>query len=949
MRLEVIGRPGEDGLVLDFLHDERQTGTLARVLSGRVGLGEVSVAVAVKLQRDIALSQEDRGSVAAKFDKERNVHRRLQGRGQEGEGHERIVRQLEVWSGCGGHEADSLEPCVLCARGRHGLAPRCPECKHPDAVLEELELTDDRGLRCSRCQRQFWSTPKTREAILEATLRYDPACHGCALEHNPRPDGCRESAVFLNFFRDRVLLLERLDLDLEDYLRWRRDETTSAQRASARKTFERHRRLVQERNERLPGPSAARVAELQEAADLFSAVMEGVEHLHECGVAHLDLKPANVCVRFRGADLDAKVIDLGLSDDPNTLAYLRQAEGLLSLWTDYSAPEFRRPRTRPFAIGGRFREDACELEWPSPGASAAEPPCPGDVLFFDDRDLLEQRFRVTGVRPGRDGGFLVQARAEPRHRMWLGEPADLEAFGPETRFRTGIAVVLEKHCGFSADIYSLGMLLLAVLAGHPEVGDFREALSGVQIELEDFVRERPPLPGRALVGWLLAKPSKHLQVFHSYVERLRCYGVARPLAEELLGVVLRATIRGESEVFYLKDRGADARPALKRMRRDVDAVRQALRGALIAAQAAAVRESRLLVLDRMRALLKNQPWEADATPQANAAGRLVYPALDVGAAGEVHCGNELAFLPSVGQAGSVLDFWERELAGSVHEDTGLGRNGDFLVRYCRRVDLSDAGPSVFLARHRELHTDKSTISTADPTEAEERERALRWAEEHQDLATRLQKGEWFYQAFQEFVAALRERLLTPWDRALRTKQLLFFRRNAAYVSLSRAERAAVRNSEIAEALERLVQVVRRSQVVRQQRARDFAAALNRWRTWRAGNPWLGAVDELEGAALRQRQELDARCASWDQEWEETVGCLRAFFEHLGAILRPFDSSLADKSAPEEVTLRLSRARREGLDLPAAEQAESWIRQHWPPPADRMEAVFALWDLGVTSS
>src|SRR5262249_46079442 len=74
LRLELSGCPGEDGLVLELLHDDRQTGTLARVVAGRVGLGEVSVPVAVKLQRDIALSQEDRGSVAANFDQERNVH-----------------------------------------------------------------------------------------------------------------------------------------------------------------------------------------------------------------------------------------------------------------------------------------------------------------------------------------------------------------------------------------------------------------------------------------------------------------------------------------------------------------------------------------------------------------------------------------------------------------------------------------------------------------------------------------------------------------------------------------------------------------------------------------------------------------------------------------------------------------------------------------------------------
>src|SRR5262249_45136104 len=153
------------------------------------------------------------GSVAAKFDKERNVHRRLQEQA-ENNCQERIVRQLEVWRGPAEHQADSLEPCILCARARHGLAPRCPECNDPSAILEELELTDDRGLRCSRCQRQFWSTPKTRDSILEATLRHDPACHGCAYEHHPNIEPCRNSAVFLNFFRNRVLLLERLDLDL---------------------------------------------------------------------------------------------------------------------------------------------------------------------------------------------------------------------------------------------------------------------------------------------------------------------------------------------------------------------------------------------------------------------------------------------------------------------------------------------------------------------------------------------------------------------------------------------------------------------------------------------------------------------------------------------------------------------------------------------------------------
>src|SRR5205814_4788008 len=119
-----------------------------------------------------------------------------------------------------------------------------------------------------------------------------------------------------------------------------------------------------ERRARLPGPPVAKISDLLRIADLFSEIVAGVEHLHRHGVAHLDLKPANVCLRFHGADLDVKIIDLGLSDDPNTLAYLRQAEGPLLLWTDYSAPEFRKPRSRPLSVDGRFREDACELTWP---------------------------------------------------------------------------------------------------------------------------------------------------------------------------------------------------------------------------------------------------------------------------------------------------------------------------------------------------------------------------------------------------------------------------------------------------------------------------------------------------------------------------------------------------------------------------------------------------------
>jgi hypothetical protein len=944
LRLEVTGYPGDDGLALEFLHDERQTGTLARVLGGRVGLGEVSVPVAVKLQRDMALSQEDRGSVAAKFDKERNVHRRLQEQAAEGAGPEKIVRQLEVWRSPAEHEADFLEPCILCARARHGLAPRCPECRDPAAMLEELELTNDRGLRCSRCQRQFWSTPKTRDGILDATLRRDPACRGCALEQSPHTDDCRRSALFLNFFRNRVLLLERLDLDLEDYLRWGRGNAAAGARKAARQAFEQHARLLHERRAQLPGPSVAKTADLLRVADLFSEIVAGVEHLHQHDVAHLDLKPANVCVRFRGAELEVKIIDLGLSDDPNTLTYLRQAEGPLSLWTDYSAPEFRRPRCRPIGVAGRFREEACELDWPRGEGPSLELPYAGDLLFVDDREVPQQRFRVVSVRPGAGGGLLVQAEAEAQHCPWRGQARALPALGPGTRVRVEVEVVLEKHCGFPADVYSLGMLLLAMLVGSPDVGDFREALPSIQIELEEHLHARATLPGRALVQQLLGEQSKHLHVFHAYAHRLAAYGVAQPLAEELLGIVLRATLRGPLRAFYLSDRGADARPALRRLRDDLDAVRAALRNALTAAEAAVVRDTRLTVLHQLRARLHNGPAGAPL-PRPDAAGRLLYPALDLSAAGDEYRERELLYLsPLAGEPGSALGRWERELCGPTAESAGAGRAHDFLMRYCRLLDPSAPAAADFLHAYQRLrNTLARSAPAAGAAQLDDRERAARWVGDHQALATRLEAGADFVKQFEGFLAAVGEKLLTPWDRALRVRQLLVLPRKRARLPLNRFERAALADEAAEAALHQLGSVVQQATAVRRDRGKDFENALLQWRTWCAGRAWVDALVQVETGALQQRQQAEAAGRQWDDGWGYADRNLRDWLARLRTLLHLYDPLLAGH-APEELTVWLTRGQREALGLEPVRAALAWLNHNWPAPGEHVEALFALWEL-----
>ena len=66
------------------------------------------------------------------------------------------------------------------------------------------------------------------------------------------------------------------------------------------------------------------------------------------------------------------------------------------------------------------------------------------------------------------------------------------------------------------------------------------------------------------------------------------------------------------------------------------------------------------------------------------------------------------------------------------------------------------------------------------------------------------------------------------------------------------------------------------------------------------------------------------------------------------LLRAYDSLLAATSAPDEVTVRLTRAQREALDLRAAEGAAAWLRENWPAPGDRVEAVLALRELGLAT-
>jgi hypothetical protein len=238
-----------------------------------------------------------------------------------------------------------------------------------------------------------------------------------------------------------------------------------------------------------------------------------------------------------------------------------------------------------------------------------------------------------------------------------------------------------------------------------------------------------------------------------------------------------------------------------------------------------------------------------------------------------------------------------------------------------------------------------TALPADLQQAEDREHVRRWLEDYQSLAERLECGPRFVETFRDFAGSLKENLLRPWDRALRGRHFFLFRRRAVRLPLTRAERTAIRNVELGAALDRLSAVVQDRVRARGQRAADFEGALVRWRTAFAGRPWLASLTCLEGDALRQRQELEAGDEEWDQLWGQAARRLRGWLTRIDTLMASYGPLLA-KEVPEEVSVRLTRAEREALDLGSAEEAVVWLEEHWPAPSERVEAIFALWELGL---
>jgi hypothetical protein len=147
----------------------------------------------------------------------------------------------------------------------------------------------------------------------------------------------------------------------------------------------------------------------------------------------------------------------------------------------------------------------------------------------------------------------------------------------------------------------------------------------------------------------------------------------------------------------------------------------------------------------------------------------------------------------------------------------------------------------------------------------------------------------------------------------------------------------------------LENAVRDGVTSRRRRAADFEGALARWRASFAGRSWLDALARLESDALGQWRDLEAASDAWDQEWSEAIDRLRNWLAETSSVLSNYEQLLSTKPFVDEVNARLTRTQRENMDPAIGGEAVLWLERSWPAPSEKVEAAFALLELGLADS
>jgi serine/threonine protein kinase len=582
--IRIRARSSARGGELLRLHPE-EIGTYARVFLGRVREAGGWRSVAVKLQRDEVASDfaYDHQIVSAKFDEELANHLDLQrspsrhnGR-PSGPSHTvRLLTRPAHHREAGPailSPSEILPPCLLCLRGRHALRLLGRDGQPlqqgpPSGSQRYLEPSNDDG-----CGRRYYSDHL--EDVTRTTVGRDPsACASCELRGGD-PDSCLVNVRYINLFENRILFYQPLDLSLHDALRWWKGErrVLAPRPRRAMRSIEARLRRLRSGGQYDPRDEATlrSLLDLRLRVDLFRQALRGVESLHARGIPHLDINPENICLKVRKGRVQAHLIDLGMAANPELTARDQHEKRLWPRRADFAAEECQRS----FISSSRH---LFVLVAPRRLASPI-PACRGDQLA----DV-----GPTPTRTPRLLEVVSVARREVRIPGFGTFPYEYEVDGaPEAEGEpTALELTLLPQRGLGADIFSLGMVLASLLLHETSGDELRRELVKIEESLsahwECAGADPQPIPGRVLVHRVLSRPNEHTRWFRERVGALQSYGEATPLAEELLGIALRALLRTTHHSPYLVDRGGDARVALERLSADVHSVGRALEEDLLA-------------------------------------------------------------------------------------------------------------------------------------------------------------------------------------------------------------------------------------------------------------------------------------------------------------------------------------------------------------------------------
>lgn len=862
IRIEFAVLPDRPRTEFVQLHDDG-IGTFARVYRGQLRQGAFLIPVAIKVQRDASLTQEQSRSVAAKFDTERAVYLRVQQEDDTAGPGGGVVRYYDLCADRGSPVAPSAPPSILCPHARHALAPRCPRCA---AALEPdrwAPSDDERSLSCPDCGRRFPGTPERMAELTLAAARKDPACAGCE-----QPDAvCRGSARFLNFFPARVLVFELMDIDLEDFLLASRAGTQA----------EKHRRFWDGWDAVRGGKGAPADGGLDDLFVIFSQVARGLRRLHSLGIAHLDLKPRNVCLTADGGRPQVRVIDLGFATDPHTIEYLRQVQGNRKLETDQAAPEVRQPASAPLPAvwrqeGGRHHL----LVRPRPlGSDDPFDPLviPGEAAEVWPRaepDALPCRVLVERVAGPADALVLTVAwhdRSPPAAQLML---------------------TLHKQAGPAADFYSLGMVLLGLLTGETQLQPVRDALPVWFSECCDLKLETAP-SNRQLVELLRVRPSRSLDLFRKLADRMARFGAARPVAEELLGVALRLLFRepGGRLRTYLRHRTDDAAGAWRGLDVDLQVVARQLEAVRARSQAEGDRDWLAARVGQVRKKLEALP------PRPPAKG-VTIPAFERDRI-------ERALRGASCGGGDPLDASVRELLAHY------GSNPAWLLDHLGRFERPDEG-----AGGTELELDQralvEVLRLAMPVDHQSS--VLRKLEKvHARVAEALgQKGrrDQVRQRLETLATAAGALVVQveQFDAALQAVDWYFCRLRHLFQKPLERERAADRPRPIrytlahgfrrelgdeaaAAGLETVAGLVASASKLQQRLHKRWAAALAEWES--VPRHLRAALAAHAALAQQREKELDQLIGEWRAQAERAVSQLRYYLQEVKAqVLNPWD-------------------------------------------------------------